>query len=698
MCRSEVKLNSIKKRVMSRGRGNVVCVCLILFLGISIASANAKSHEKKWGHISRKNLMMKVYTPDSSATAVMLFDVGKITHDQKLDFYLERHVRIKILTDQGYDWATVKIPILRDAGQRVTRIAGETYYLDVNGKMHKVKLGHKDIYKEKVDKKVEVVKFTLPKVRPGAIIEYRYKKEIGDPQNIHDWTFQHDIPAEWSELNFRVPSWYKFKFMMRGTQPLSDRDTKQYSQIIDLNALDGFDAAARTEAYSLKGIEYHWALKDIPALKKESHIFDRDFYRSRMLIQFSSITITDSQNDVLFQRNLLGTWPKVRDQLLKAPEFGGRLKDRAIFKKQLTGVVNDQMSQMDKLKAIYHFVKKTIEWNKEDAIFCDARLKDVFKRKTGTSAEINMLLVQMLRESGILAYPVLASTRKHGPIIPSIPIASQFNTVVCMAEINNKKYFLDATDPYRPYIQIPERLANCKGLVIKKEPEQLENKLIWVTLKEKPWNERNVSITGVLNTNGQFDGMIGIRFNGYFGTEYRKDLAGAKSVNKYVRKHFLGHFDDVKIDTVVVRFQKKEELPLMLNIRLTGKIKALKNGDLYYMNPKLLFRREKNPFTAKTRTLPVDFSYPRAVRYMLRIKLDRNLSVVSKPKSVLRKMQNNSVVSQYAMQMHHDTLMVFSGMNLMKYEFLPQKYKALRSFFGHVVEDQNSKIVLKDKQ
>ncbi len=459
---------------MKRGRGSIVVGAILIFvLGLSIKSVYAQSHEKKWGHISKNNLQMKVYAPDSSAAAVVLFDVGDLTHDLKLDYYMQRHVRIKILTDQGFDRATVKIPYDRSVNQEVSRIEGETYYLGSDGKIVKTKLDHKDIYKEKLDKDVEVIKFTLPKVRPGAIIEYRYKKKIGNPIYLESWTFQRDIPVEWSVLNFRKPSWFNFKLMLRGGRPLDEQSSKPYAQVINLSELGNFGAAEPDQAYRLPGTELHWAIKDIPALKDESHVFDRDFYRSRMLIQFSSISIKDADGNVVYHKDILGSWQKIRDQLLDNDDFGHRLKDRSIFKTQLAGIVNDKMSQQDKLKAIYDFVKNAVVWNKDDALFCESRLKDVLRKKSGTSGEINFLLIQMLREVGIQAYPVVASTRDNGPIISSIPILSQFNATLCMAVVNNKKYFLDATNPYRPFIQVPERLEDCQGLVIKEEPEQM---------------------------------------------------------------------------------------------------------------------------------------------------------------------------------------------------------------------------------
>lgn len=681
---------------MKRGRGFVVCIILILIGAVETTSVYGQSHEKKWGHISQKNLEMKVYAPDSSASAVVLFDVGNLTHDMKLDYYMERHVRIKILTDQGFDWATIKIPYDKSVGQHVDRIDGETYYLSSKGKIIKTKLSHKDIYKEKLDKGDEVIKFTLPKVRPGAIIEYRYKKKIGNPLYLDSWTFQHDIPVEWSVLNFRKPSWFNFKLMLRGGRSLDEQSSKPYVQIINLNELGNFGASEPDQAYSLGGTEFHWAIKDLPALKKESHVYDRDFYRSRMLIQYSSLSIKDRNNNEIYHKDILSSWHKIRDQLLDNDAFGHRLKGRDMFKSQLGGILNDKMSQDAKLKAVYDFVKRAIVWNKRDAVFCESKLKDVFEKKNGTSSEINMLLIQMLHEAGIEAYPVVASTRDHGPIINSIPIYSQFNTTLCMAIINNKKYFLDATNPYRPFTQVAERLAGCQGLVIKKPPEQMTDKVEWVKIKERPRNERNVTITGNLSSNGFFKGTIGIRLNGYYGTEYREDLADAKSPREFVKKNLLDHFNNVKIDTVVVLFQKKDELPLMMNIKLTGRIKAVKNGNMYYVNPTLLFRQDSNPFTEKTRTMPIDFSYPRSVRYLLKVKLDSNLTFSSDPKNVVRKMKSGGAIAQYIVQGGKQSLSVFFGLNLSKIQFLPKQYYELKEFYGHVVQDENTKIVLKD--
>ncbi len=684
---------------MKRGRGIIgISACVLLLCLVTNTLVSAQSHEVKWGHISKNNLQMKVYSKDSSAVAVVLFDVGKITHDRKLDFFLDRHVRIKILTDQGFDWATVNVPFSPHDRQEVRRIDGATYYLDANGKMQKAELDHKDIFKEKVDKDVQAIKFTLPKVKPGAIIEYKYRKKIGDVWNIDSWTFQKDIPVVWSELDLYKPNVYDFKLMMRGSQSITEQSNKSYSQIIDLNELDRYSAVGPTEAYRLDGTIYHWALRDIPALEDESHVYARDFYRSRMLMQYAGITVRDRNGNVVTHRDFLGTWQKVRDELLDNSYFGGRLKDQEQFKSVLAGILTDKMSALEKMKAIYHHVQSSMVWDKTDEIFCESKLKDVYEKKSGTSAEINFLLIQMLRDAGINAYPMIASTRDHGPILSVIPIIRQFNTTICMTVIDNEIYFLDATNPYRPFNQVPERLQGSQGLVIKVDPEPNQNKIHWLVIKEKPKNEHNVSITGDLSEDGMFSGTIGIRLNGYYGTEYRQEIDGAKSVNDFTKKELLDHFTDVKIDSLSVLFQKQNQLPLMINIKMKGMIKTLKNGDITYLNPTLLFRHDENPFTQKYRSLPIDFPFPSSSRYMLKVKLDSGLTVTSNPQNLVRKLPDGGLVAQYIVQKGDGGLTVFSGMNISRIQYPSRDYKDIKDFYGKVVQDENTKIVLKQAQ
>ena len=173
----------------------------MLFLCCSIYNhINAQKPPHNWGKVADKDLKMKVYEPDSSAAAVVLFDFGIMDLTHSFEYYqFYHHRRVKILKRTGFDYADVSIPIFGD--ERIANLkaqiilpSGET-----------IKLSKKDFYKEKVTNNYIKENFTFPKLEEGAIIEYQYILYVEDFVQLKNWYFQEKIPVLWSEINLKIP-------------------------------------------------------------------------------------------------------------------------------------------------------------------------------------------------------------------------------------------------------------------------------------------------------------------------------------------------------------------------------------------------------------------------------------------------------------------------------------------------------------
>ncbi len=127
----------------------------------------------KWGEIPIEDLKMKSFPEDSNAAAIILCDYGKEWFTGNFELVQERHVRIKILSESGYIWASPIIPFYsKDKRQSVEHIMGQTINLTKNGrKVKKSRLNKKSIVREKIDNEWEPINFTLPDLMPGSIVE-----------------------------------------------------------------------------------------------------------------------------------------------------------------------------------------------------------------------------------------------------------------------------------------------------------------------------------------------------------------------------------------------------------------------------------------------------------------------------------------------------------------------------------------------
>src|ERR1700730_15834346 len=117
---------------------------------------------------------------DSNSTAVNLAEVGSIhfvgNEDGWFSSVLQIHERIKILNKKAFDQlATARIGLGRNENdaEKVDKLVASTYNLE-NGQVVEVKLDKKDIFQDKVNKEYTEVRFTLPAIHEGSIIDYSY--------------------------------------------------------------------------------------------------------------------------------------------------------------------------------------------------------------------------------------------------------------------------------------------------------------------------------------------------------------------------------------------------------------------------------------------------------------------------------------------------------------------------------------------
>ena len=153
-----------------------------------------------FGKIDIAELQMKSCSFEPGASAMNLFDVEE-TELTIINQYIsrlttERHVRIKIFSEQGYKYASVKIPYFSKKGvAKIKDLSGIVYNLDPSGIVVTQKLEKKDFFKEKAEENIGVINFTFPNVKPGSVVEFRYTRIEKNVWNIQPWMAQDMIPT-----------------------------------------------------------------------------------------------------------------------------------------------------------------------------------------------------------------------------------------------------------------------------------------------------------------------------------------------------------------------------------------------------------------------------------------------------------------------------------------------------------------------
>ncbi|WKN42525.1 transglutaminase domain-containing protein [Tunicatimonas pelagia] len=655
----------------------------------------AEPPEIKFGKISQEELQMTHTHLDSSASAVVLADFGntKINYNSNSGFQLifTRHRRVKIFNSSGYNWADVIIPLYHDGSDResISQIKGCTYNLE-NGKVVKTKLKNEGKFTEEYDENHQLHKFTLPNVKEGSVIEYTYRITSDFIFNLQDWRFQSSVPTVWSEYNVEIPEYFFYKPLSQGYYPfvINKQTTASGQYNISYRAQTPTDISqgrsqARQEQVNFQSTKYRWAAQNVPALIEEPYVTTMDDYVLKIEMELAG---TRFPNELY--KNYTTTWEEIDKQLLEHTYFGDVVKHTGTTKDEVASLTAGKNSDTEKVASIYQYVQRNIRWNQNRRRYADQTLRKTLETQSGNSADINLLLVAMLREAGISADPVVLSTRSHGLLRKTFPRLNQFNYVVALASTNDGQLLLDATDAVCPPGVLPVRCLNQEGRIVSKAPGEK-----WIQLHPAKGTREAVMAQLTLE-DGQLLGTINSSYSGYNAMRLRRKVSQENGAEGYLSKlkedNHSWAIQDYQLESLeTVGAPVKETYQVVLQ---EGATEA---GDVIYLNPIVTGRFAENPFKSESRAYPVDYPYPSNETYMLTLSVPEGYAVDELPENLVIALPEKAGRYTFTTQQQGNTVQITSRLKIDKIKFYAQEYPHLRQFFNIIVAKQQEQIVLK---
>src|SRR5690554_116044 len=279
-------------------------VCLIILFTLN---NSVFAQQKKFGDVKKDDFTSYNQKYDTTASAVVLFDVGKVHFTASFDCYIERHVRIKIIKEDGFKYGDVSVLFNEEYKQAVYDIKAQTYNLDANGAVKKVKLGKKEVFKENILDKVYAQKFTLPKLSEGAIIEYSYRKKVGSPFLSPDWKFHKEIPVSYSEFEMRVPYQLQYQTIIKGVDTTATKSAERYGDT------QGGGQVIKVSKQNLPAVE------ELPFIDTTTD-FITEIYTQLSVVKFAGQP----------RQTFYKSWDKVADEVRAHPGIGKQRLNRAM--------------------------------------------------------------------------------------------------------------------------------------------------------------------------------------------------------------------------------------------------------------------------------------------------------------------------------------------------------------------------------
>ncbi len=657
----------------------VVLPLILTLIAISTFAQKNKSKFARYGNISKEDLQKQVYEIDSSANAVILYDVAEVylegNSKNSISLFTKRHKIIHILNKNGYDLAKEEIRLYNDL-EEIEKFRATTYNLE-GDKIVTTGVDKSSKFIEKIDEDVTAQKFTFPQVREGSIIEFEYVTESRVFWQPDTWYFQSlDAPTLYSEFNFDIPQFLNYNFLAQGYHPIAVSERKESTQNFYFS-VDGQHRSSLPASVN----SYKWAMKDVPALKYESFTTSLNNHISRMEFQLSSVS------QPLTPKSYSTTWADVVTDLLKSENFGQKLSaSNNWMSEDLKPIIQSGKSDMETAMAIYYYVKDNFKCTRDYGLFLNQSLRNIFKSKSGNVAEINILLTAMLRYAGFEAHPVLVSTRNHGYAYVVSPMLKSMNYVITTVNIGDKVYYLDATNPYIGFGKLPLDCFNGFAVIANAEASP-------VSFDAAQVNEQKRTVLFVNNLeNHKWGGKVRQVLGYYESEEMRKKISekGKEEIQKQLQSEYR---DFATVENVGFDWLDEYEKPAVLTYELDLNVDG---EDLLYFSPVMVDGLKKNPFSGSERHYPVEMPYCMDESVQATIEIPEGYTVDELPKSVKMLLdEEGKSFFEYRISVSSNLISFVFRTKISQAFFAPEEYPVLKEFFNQIYKKQSERIVFK---
>ncbi|MEO6407007.1 MAG: DUF3857 and transglutaminase domain-containing protein [Ferruginibacter sp.] len=663
-------------------------LCMALFLCTLTPTFAQEKSPIKFGKISPEDFDLSKYNFDTSVNAVVISDVGSSAFEGNskgwFTLVYKHQKRIKILNKNGFEAASVEIPLYSDGSdeEKLADLKAYTYNVE-NGNIVKTELEGSAVFKDKLSKNLVTKKFTFPAVKEGSVIEYSYTVNSDFLFNLQPWEFQGLYPRIWSEYKVRQPEFFVYLTLSQGYESFFINERTPHNEQYSVTIPGGVSS---DEHFTLKGTanDYRWVMKDVPALKQEGFTSSLANHIAKIEFQLRQYNFPDMP-----VRDIMGSWKTVSEKMLERSDFGIPInKDNNWLDADIKLIVLDAANDLDKAKHIYTYVRDNFTCTDRSDQYLNNSLKTIFKNKNGSVSDINLLLIAMLRHEHIQADPVILSTREHGFASEIYPLMSRFNYLIASVNINGVALYLDASNSLLGFGKLPPECYNGYGRKIAKEP-------LLVNLQADSLLEAKVTSVYIYkNDKGVAEGTFKT-VPGYCESLSIRVKIKDKGEVDFFKKVSADYHSMIDISQPGIDSLKMPEQPIVIHYNF--KINSF-DEDIVYFNPMMTEGFKNNFFKAAERKYPVEMPYTFDEIYILSMEIPKNYMVDELPKSTKVSFNEGEGSFEYLFSKSDNKILFRSRVVMKKANFLPEDYNYLRDFFGYIVKKHSEQIVFKKKK
>lgn len=273
----------------------------------------------------------------------------------------------------------------------------------------------------------------------GSIQGLSYIKKYNDPRYFTTIFFNDVLPVVSQTIVFDIPDWMNIEL-----KPFN---------------FTGFDIQQKQVKKSNGHTQYIFTAQQLPPIEKYDYVPGNTHTYPHLLVLSKSFVLQGNTKPILGSINDLYQWYQ--------QVAGGVQNNPGLLKPLVTKLIRGKTSQEEKVKAIFYWVQDNIRYIAfEDgmAAFKPEAAQKVYQKKYGDCKGMANLMKTMLKVAGFDARLTWIGTKRitYNYTLPSIAVA---NHMICTLLLNNKQYYLDATEKYIPFGKYAERIQGRPILI-----------------------------------------------------------------------------------------------------------------------------------------------------------------------------------------------------------------------------------------
>lgn len=568
---------------------------LLFCILVSVSGAIAQTPDFSkggWDGIPEEELLATSPRVDPNVHSEFTYRKIRINDTERRVTNYSYHYRVKLFTEGALeDWD--KVDIVYFEGTRVREVKARVIYPDLTV----ADLKSSDIVKRKIYEddgfKGYAKSFSFPGLKPGCIIEYRWKM-----------TADSYFKGLSVDLLEEQPTWNY------------DVEVKPYRGLA--SSVRSYNSGVAWEKMSGG---YRVSLTDLSAQSDKLFLGPRRDFEPFVVLEYS--TKIAALEDEKYWNYRAGRLSEVNDALIK-PKLGR-------VKKLAEALFEDVHFNEDKIKAAYDYcTTEIVNISEPTTVYTEEEIEeldwndspyDTLKNGYGTGLDINAVFGSLLAAAGFDVS--LAEVEDRGTCTYHQGKLGGFNLsdwAVAVKVNGSYSYY----DPGSGFLDCGELNAENVGahtilLVGKKLFDHQET-------PDVEEDHSKVLRIGTLSVDeyGDIEGEVVFQFSGHAGLEMKRALAGQSPTEKkdyILERYWKERLPRTEIKELELHGEDSRDRPLVMKYKVKVPGYADVAGDRILINPSVFQEGGKSMFSDETREVPIRFPYRPYVQDKITLKI-----------------------------------------------------------------------------